>query len=137
LKATTVSLYVVSVGLVASLTGVAVLAFNLSTVRANLTAGEERTEEAERETQEALDDLEATKEQLRNVRESLRNARVVSPAPTENLAEQLANGTAVPTDGLSVSLPPKFWTCTDWKGDECHGLKDEAVFKNDTQIGQQ
>jgi hypothetical protein len=142
LKAKEVSLYVMSAGLVAALTGVVVLAFNLSSLRADFMAVEERadeaekeTEEAERETAQALDDLEATERQLRNAKKSLRNALAASAAPSGSLAEQLANGSAVPTDGLSVSLPRKFWTCTDWKGDECYGLKDEAVFRNDTQIG--
>jgi septal ring factor EnvC (AmiA/AmiB activator) len=119
LKAKDVWLYVMSAGLVASLIGVAVLAFNLSSLRADLTAANERaeeaenrtaeaeeeTEEAEEETEDVLDDLEATEEQLRIVEKSLRNARAASPGPTGDLAEQLANGTAVPIGGLSVSLP--------------------------------
>lgn len=131
--------YIMGSGLAAALVGLAVMASIASGLRADLAAAEDRVAEAEEETEEVRDDLqeslEDTEDELADVKKSLQNLRAAPPAPTGNLAEQLANGTATPDDDLSVSLPDDFWTCTQWRGNRCLGLKDEAVFKNDTQIG--
>lgn len=130
--------YLLSAALVASVISVVVLASALSSVRADLSVAEDRAEEAHEDAEDAqnelrdeLDDLEA---KLEDTERSLRNARK-KPPPVGNLTEQLANGTAVPTSGLSVSLPAEYWSCTQWRGNSCKALKDEAVFKNETQIG--
>lgn len=113
------------------------MASNLSSLRAEMSATEERADEAEEEAEDVRDDLEDTEDALEKATRSLRNARSgdADAAQAASLGEQLASGTATPTQGLSVSRPRRFWKCTQWRGNDCFALRDEAVFKNDTQIG--
>ena len=135
MKTRQVWLFVLGIGLVASLIGVAVLASKVSSLNEDRDSANDLVSEAEGETASVLADLEEVEKKLKKARRSLRNALAATPAPTGDLLEQLQNGTAVPVDGLSADLPREFWTCTRWQGDECHSLKDEVVFKNDTQVG--
>lgn len=133
---------ILGAALTVSLIAAVFLAVRVSALDRDLASAKEQTAEAidqtaeaEEDTAEVLDDLETTQAKLKKARRSLRNALAAASVPSGTLQEQLENGTAVPVQGLSASLPRRFWSCLRWTGNDCHSLEDDVVFKNKTQVG--